>query len=431
MSRFRCPLLSLLAISLVPPSAAEVKLANPQIAQAAALMDGFAERTGLTSGRPQKRYLWTDAFAVCNFLGLARATGDERYRELALRLVDRVHHTLGRHRPDDPRRGWISGLDDAAGEEHPTRGGLRIGKELPERGPYDPFDDRLEWDRDGQYFHYLTRWMHALDLVARATGEARFNRWARELAAAAHDAFTLDPPRGGRPRMVWKMSIDLERALVASMGIHDPLDGLVTAIELETTAAALGGADSTLDLRHSAIRYATMIEGQDLTTTDPLGLGGLLMDANRLDGMLRDERSARAWILGAETLRALRLRLLESALDGLAGYVRQTELARPASLRLGFRELGLAIGLEAIEAMASAAASEQATASDAAVHSRTMTTLGRLAQFVPVGDRIEAFWLAPDHRATATWRDHLDINEVMLATRLAPTGCLSLPAIER
>ena len=79
--------------------------------------------------------------------------------------------------------GWISGLGEREGEDHPTQGGLRIGKRLPERRPGDPFDEQLEWDRDGQYFHYLTRWMHALDLVARSTREPRFNVWARELAA--------------------------------------------------------------------------------------------------------------------------------------------------------------------------------------------------------------------------------------------------------
>jgi hypothetical protein len=36
----------------------------------------FAERTGLTSANPSRRYLWTDAFAVCNFLGLNTATGN-------------------------------------------------------------------------------------------------------------------------------------------------------------------------------------------------------------------------------------------------------------------------------------------------------------------------------------------------------------------
>src|SRR5512140_3515204 len=168
-------------------------------------MEGFAARTGLTSDAPDRRYLWTDAFAVCNFLGLGE-TG------LALRLIDRVHHTLGRHRPDDPRTGGISGLSVAEGEAHPTRGGLRIGKPLPERGAREPFDERREWDRDGQYFHYLTRWMHALDSAARATGQPRLNLWARELMDTAFAAFA-----SGK-RMVWKKSIDLTRALVPSMG---------------------------------------------------------------------------------------------------------------------------------------------------------------------------------------------------------------------
>jgi len=127
------------------------------IEKATLLMRQFAERTGLTSDRPTRRYLWTDAFAVCNFLGLARLTGERSYADLALRLVDQVHHVLGRYRADDTRAGWISGLGEREGEAHPTRGGLRIGKALPERGPGEPFDQGLEWDRDGQYFHYLTK----------------------------------------------------------------------------------------------------------------------------------------------------------------------------------------------------------------------------------------------------------------------------------
>ncbi|HXJ81488.1 MAG TPA: hypothetical protein VMS64_22760, partial [Candidatus Methylomirabilis sp.] len=90
-------------------------------------MSGFAERTGLTSDRPKRRYLWTDAFAVCNLVGLARLTGERAYMDLALRLVDQVHHVLGHYRADDARTGWISGLNEQEGESHPTRGGLRIG----------------------------------------------------------------------------------------------------------------------------------------------------------------------------------------------------------------------------------------------------------------------------------------------------------------
>ncbi len=110
------------------------------------LMTAFAERTGLVGGQAPTRYLWTDAFAVCNLLELERRTGDDRYRELALRLVDQVHQVLGRHRADDPKTGWISGLDKQEGEQHPTKGGLRIGKALNERRPDEPMDERLEWD---------------------------------------------------------------------------------------------------------------------------------------------------------------------------------------------------------------------------------------------------------------------------------------------
>ena len=207
------------------------------------------------------------------------------------------------------------------------------------------------------------------------------------------------------------------------MGLHDPLEGLVAVLELETTAAALD-AGAGPDLRRAASRFAAMIEGRDLGTADPLGLGGLLMDAHSLDRLSRDHVSARTSILSVEQVRALRQRLLEAALSGLAGYVRESELERPASMRLAFRELGLAIGLAAVERMAQDAASDRRSHSDGAAEP-VRAVLERLARFVPLGDRIEAFWLAPEHRAAATWREHLDINEVMLATRLEPWGCLS------
>ncbi|MBA2246070.1 MAG: hypothetical protein H0W11_14025 [Gemmatimonadetes bacterium] len=115
-----------------------MEMSDERLELANELMADFADRTGVSSAAPPRRYLWTDAFAVCNLLGLHSAGGPEAQRELALRLVDQVHHTLGRHRPDDPRTGWISGPDEEEGRRHPTRGGLRIGKHLPERKPDEP-----------------------------------------------------------------------------------------------------------------------------------------------------------------------------------------------------------------------------------------------------------------------------------------------------
>jgi hypothetical protein len=99
---------------------------------AAQLMSAFASRTGLyPASENQQRYLWTDAFAVCNFLELFKRTGDEAYRRCATDLIDQVHRVLGRYRRDDVRHGWISGLDEETGQHHPTKGGLRIREKLP------------------------------------------------------------------------------------------------------------------------------------------------------------------------------------------------------------------------------------------------------------------------------------------------------------
>ncbi|MDD1680753.1 MAG: glycoside hydrolase family 127 protein, partial [Methanoregula sp.] len=57
------------------------------------IMQEFARLTGLDPASPApRRYLWTDAFAVCNYLELYCRTGDALYRDLAVRLVDQVHH---------------------------------------------------------------------------------------------------------------------------------------------------------------------------------------------------------------------------------------------------------------------------------------------------------------------------------------------------
>lgn len=372
-------------------------------------MDAFAARTGLGSDRPEKRYLWTDAFAVRNFLGLARSTGDPRYEALALRLVDRVHHTLGRHRSDDGRTGWLSGLAGEEAERHPTLGGLRIGKELPERRPGEPYDPALEWDRDGQYFHYLVQWMLALDLVARTTGQAEYSRFAVELAEAAHRAFAVGPP--GARRMVWKMSIDLSRPLVPSMGHHDPLDGYVTYSQLAATAGELGDTDSSL--KSAIADFASMMGGRDLATDDPLGIGGLLSDAYRAAVLVQrgaaiDERLVEA--------------LFADALAGLRGYARQRELEEPAARRLAFRELGLAIGLSAVVALRQAGTVPAGSALE--------RTLQRLSEHESLGETIVSFWLDPMHQRAPSWTDHRDINEVMLATSLAPEGFLELPRVE-
>jgi hypothetical protein len=405
-----------LALTVAGAQEESANMPDPRIQEAVALMQGFAQRTGLASGQSQKRYLWTDAFAVCNLLGLARVTGDAHDSELALRLVAQVHHTLGQHRDDDRRSGWLSGLSETEGEAHPTRGGLRIGKGLPERGPEDRVDERLEWDRDGQYFHYLTKWMHALDQVTRSTGQARFNRWARELASTAYHAFAYQPAAGRMHRMYWKMSIDLTRPLVPSMGQHDPLDGYVTALQLTATATALPDAAGEPDLAHETGQFLAMIAGDGLATADPLGIGGLLTDAYRVQQLLQQGAPADPHLV--ETL-------LAASLAGLQHYARSGDLQLPAEYRLAFRELGLAIGLHAVEKLWQAAQDGRGRSLFSA---GAQARLQALMPYVPIGEQIESFWRDPAHRRARTWLEHRDINDVMLATRLAPDGFLVLTA---
>lgn len=395
---------------------AEFKImSNSRIEEAITLMDGFAQRTGLTSKQPPRRYLWTDSFAVCNFLGLAYATGEAQNRELALRLVEQVHRTLGRHRSDDPRSGWISGLNEREGESHPTRGGLRIGKELSERAPDESIDERMEWDRDGQYFHYLVKWMHALDQVSRSTKDPRYNTWARELAKTAQNAFVYQTFPGREPEMYWKMSIDLKRPLVPAMGQHDPLDGYITSLQLRATADGLPRSVSGPDLEDTARQFSTMIAWGNLTSSDSLGIGGLLIDAHRVWQLMQHGERPEERLLEC---------LLSAARAGLKYYAVSGELQAPAQYRLAFRELGLVIGLHAVQRMWEAA--QRSTANSPANSTGVCVQLEALMRQVPLGEEIESFWRDPANRTSSTWSEHRDINEVMLATSLAPDGFLIL-----
>ena len=375
-----------------------------------AIMNEFAGATGLSDKDvPPRRYLWTDAFAVCNFLSLFRRTGDQGWRQLALALVEQVHATLGRHRDDDPRSGWISGLSEQEGRRHPTMGGLRIGKTLNERMPGDPYDDRLEWDRDGQYYHYLTKWMHALDQVSRFTGDRKFNRWAVELARAAHAGFVREAPTGDK-RMYWKMSIDLSRPLVAAMGQHDPVDGLITYRQLQATAEKMSG-DHAPALDGPIEEMAALCRQISLSTDDPLGLGGLLCDAYR---------SARLSAAGRPLQDASAADLLGAALPGLEAAAGSRRFSLPAEYRLAFRELGLSIGLHAVEKM-------DATVPDIR---RTDRLIERLLRHAGLAEKIETFWQDPENRLSPTWTKHQNINSVMLATSLAPDGYLRITHAE-
>ena len=385
-----------------------------RIDAASEFMDDFAERTGLApAGQFSKRYLWTDAFAVCNFLGLYRQTGDTKWKELALLLVNEVHDVLGRHRRNSRHEGWISGLDDKEALKHPTAGGLRIGKSLDERGPSEPIDEYKEWDRDGQYYHYLTKWMHALNRMTAVTGDFKYNRWAIELAKAAHRGFVYDSGLNAK-RMYWKMSINLSYPLVESMGHHDPLDGLITYIELMGTLAKDPGRAPSLNLDLEIADLVGICKGRHWETDDLLGLGGLLCDAFRTAQLF-----AQGVLEESDTLRII----LSASVPGLKYPGRENFLYTPAKFRLAFRELGLSIGLHALERLDSFIRENLSVF----VNDRDISVLLKsLWRFMSLRDKIEAFWLDPDNRRSDVWKEHRDINTVMMATALCPDSFLSL-----
>ncbi|HUK38740.1 MAG TPA: hypothetical protein VLV30_06475 [Methanomicrobiales archaeon] len=393
------------------------------------IMAEFARLTGLGPAGPEpRRYLWTDAFAVCNCLGLSRTSGDTACLELALRLIGQVHQVLGRHRPDDPRRGWISGLGEEEGGRHPTIGGLRIGKRLPGRRRDEPMDERLEWDRDGQYFHYLTKWMHALGQAALATGDATFLRWAMELAATACARFTYVPRRGAGKAMHWKMSIDLSYPLVPSMGQHDPLDGFVTCCALQLAARGFPDPGRFPDLRAGIADLASICRGMDLTTDDPLGTGGLLTDALRIAQVLAQGNEEFLASLGAgldDWIPVLLGEVLDAALTGLESFADSSAARLPAEYRLAFRELGLSIGLAGVGPL------HELIGKNPAFAAAGPSLLGKaeaLMPFVPLGKHITGFWSEGRNQAVASWTEHKEINMVMLATSLAPGGFLGIQA---
>jgi len=371
-------------------------MTDRRVQQAVELMNRFAEQTG--QGR---RYLWTDAFAVTNYLSLAVATHDHAFIERARALIDDVHRVLGRHRPGASRSGWISDRSEADGATHPTSGGLRIGKPMDELPPHAAPNDRTEWDRDGQYFHYLTKWMHALDQTARLTGDLWYNCWARELAATAHRAFVYSLLDGSR-RMYWKLSIDLSRPVVPSMGQHDPIDGYVTYLQLLDTPLPAESCNAP-ELDVAIGDFLSMIDSDRLATDDALGIGGLLIDAYRLAQLAGGSDQD---LLEATLAAAL------AGLDQYAGWNLQTPLH--ARRRLAFRELGLAIGLAAVERLS-------------AIASPALRPLvAEVERYVPLRNALEAFWLQPENQRSETWLEHADINTVMLATSLLPDGIVSL-----
>ena len=220
-------------------------------------------------GGHRGRYLWTDAFGVLDLITLHKEASDaigindsQHYLTLAKRLVQTVHDVLGRTRDGLHR---LPGATDS----NPVGGGLRIGK-TDATGP----------DGDGQYHHYLTIWMFALNRLSIASKDPIYNDLAVALARAIHPRFIRNRETD-RPRLVWKMRMDLSAPLVPSEGNLDPVDGFVVFRLLQSTTRAQrepDGSDGNSGghvLTEEIEDYRRIMErkGEQFVSADPLDLG--------------------------------------------------------------------------------------------------------------------------------------------------------------
>ncbi len=353
------------------------------------LMNEFTEQSGLKENEDEEedRYLWTDAFAVQNFLALSSYYDNDMYKDLARNLIDRVHYVLGRYDSDDSRSGWISQLPEEEGQKHPTINGLRIGKKQLEREESEPFDPNKEWDRDGQYYHYHTRWINTLLLAAEYLDSEKLIANAAELSLAGKKFLQS---RGGQNHLFWKMSVDLSYPQVLSMGAHDPLDGYFTALECKMMAP--GEYDFTDYLKS----LETICRGKNWQTADPLGLGGLLLNTVRAAKLERHTELPQT--VGPENL-------LEDALRGLEVYENQANLTSSGKFRLAFRECGLSLGL-------------RVAASYRDLLMERYPEIESLDKSLKLAEQIEDFWSESKNREFSSYLDHLNINHVSLSSSL-------------
>ncbi len=122
-------------------------------------------------------------------------------------------------------------------------------------------------DGDGMYHHYLTLWMFALNRLAIASKEMQWNDLAIELAKAIHPKFLISGT-GGKKRLVWKISTNMERVIVPSEGHLDAATGFVVFRLLQEFAGK-----EVLGEEIGEYRELMMRPGKLSASTDMLDLG--------------------------------------------------------------------------------------------------------------------------------------------------------------
>jgi hypothetical protein len=173
----------------------------------------------------KRRYLWTDAFGVLNYVALSEAALEHEhadksrdYLNAASKLIDDVFNTLGAPKSASfpmQKRAIDGGYK-----------GLRIGK----------VQSKIMTDNgmtfDGMYWHYLDKFIFALLRFYSSSGDTTALVRATQLIQDLHPAFFV-PGAGYR----WKVNVDLSS--IPGAGVS-PSHDCVSAWVVFNIAKALG-----------------------------------------------------------------------------------------------------------------------------------------------------------------------------------------------
>lgn len=185
--------------------------------------------------------------------------------------------------------------------------GMRIGEEA---------------DRDGQYFHYLAMWLFAMARLGEEDHEYR--QRGIQLVREVHEPFVI-PDTG----VIWKMQEDLSGPYPGyGLGALDAYDGYVSYRLLD---------ENELSPEIAEMKALINSSYRNLTITQDLGLGMMLW----LSHFFPEE----SW---ANLQRERSLRILDGMWQPEGYFGRQPELPY---IKFAFTNYGVAIGLQAVEAM--------------------------------------------------------------------------------
>jgi len=232
---------------------------------------------GLCADGKQRRYLWTDAFAVLAYLSIADRYEKEgnlalaqEYRQASYTLIDVVHECLGK--PRSNKNNDKMSLDPSSPTGYV---GLRIGKVLTR----NETDSGMTYD--GMYFHYLDKWLLALTRAGRINDGVR-------IAKSSFPYFYDDGfhTKGG---IRWKLSVDGTTPPGRNYATpnDDTLVGLVTFSLLEAHRSSDYG-DKGPNLLAEIDQLRKSLKGYTpRVSDDPLGWGLEVLYDQFLEGQPR------------------------------------------------------------------------------------------------------------------------------------------------